>query len=157
MEIPTPLENPKEEQKKNWYERVQGALRHIANSNKTSLVMYGIGLFLIAIIIFQAGMIVGRGKESVIHEQGGRYPINQPLPTAHGTAGVIVSINLPTLLVADQDKTEKVVLLRNETIIRSSRDSLEPENLKPGDYIIVIGTPTPQGYIQANLIRVLPH
>ena len=101
-------------------------------------------------------MIVGRGKESVINEQKEHYPINQPLPTAHGTAGKIISINLPTLLVADEDNTEKTVLLRDETIIRSLRASLLPGDLDLDDYIIVIGTPTTKGYIQANLIRVLP-
>ncbi len=151
------MHNMEQEPKKsNWHERLQKVLQHAAQSNKISMIMYGIGILLIAIIIFQTGMIVGRGKESLINEQKERYPINQPLPTAHGTAGKIISINLPTLLVADEDNTEKTVLLRDETIIRSLRASLLPGDLDLDDYIIVIGTPTTKGYIQANLIRVLP-
>lgn len=145
-----------EPKKISWHERAQTVLRHVAQSNKISMVMYGIGILLIAIIIFQTGMIIGRGKESIINEQKERYPINQPLPTAHGTAGKIISINLPTLLVADEDHTEKMVLLRDETIIRSLRASLLPNELSLDDYIVVIGTPTTKGYVQANLIRVLP-
>lgn len=151
------MHNMEQEPKKsNWHERLQKVLQHAAQSNKISMIMYGIGILLIAIIIFQTGMIIGRGKESIINEQKERYLINQPLPTAHGTAGKIISINLPTLLVADEDHTEKTVLLRDETIIRSLRASLIPSELDLDDYIIVIGTPTTKGYIQANLIRVLP-
>lgn len=149
MELPTP-------QNKNWHSRVQHVLKHAAESNKVTLIMYGIGILLIAIIIFQAGMIVGRGKESIINEQKERYSIQQPNTTVHGTTGIIVGINLPKILVADEDHTEKVILVRDETIIRSLRDELSAEDLKSGDYIVVIGTPTLQGYIQANLIRVLP-
>lgn len=145
-----------EPKKSNWHERVQKILQHAAQSNKVSMVMYGIGILLVAIIIFQTGMIVGRGKESIMNEQKERYPLNQPLPTAHGTAGKIISISLPTILVADEDHTEKIILLREETIIRSLRASLLANELSINDYIVVIGTPTTKGYIQANLIRVLP-
>jgi hypothetical protein len=144
-----------ETKKPNWHERVQKILQHAAGSNKISMAMYGIGILLVVIIIFQMGMIVGRGRESVFSEQQERYLI-QPLPTAHGTAGKIISINLPTILVADEDHTEKIVVLRDETIIRSLRTSLLPDDLDLDDYIIVIGTPTTKGHIQANLIRVLP-
>jgi hypothetical protein len=150
------METPTHTPQKNWHEKIQSHLKMVAESNKASMVMYGIGVFLIAIIIFQAGMIVGRGKESVINEQKESYLVTKPLPTAHGTAGTIVSINLPTLIVADEDHTEKVVLVKDETIIRSLRNTIDVDELKPSDYIVVIGTPTSQGYIQANLIRVLP-
>ncbi len=144
-------------QNPNWHARAQKILQHVAQSNKLNMVMYGIGILLLIIIIFQAGMIVGSRKNSLLHEQQRRYEnITKPLPTAHGTAGKIISINLPTLLVADEDHTEKTILVRDETIIRSLRASLLPSELSLDDYIVVIGTPTTKGYIQANLIRVLP-
>lgn len=139
------------------YEKIQKFLTRAAASTKATMIMYGIGILLVVIIIFQAGMIVGSRKDSLIHEQNERYPnIVTPLPTAHGTSGYIVAINFPTLLVADEDRTEKMILLKDETIIRSLRDELIPSDLKAGDYVVVIGTPTSKGYIQANLIRVLP-
>jgi len=139
------------------YEKVQKFLTRVAASTKATMLMYGIGIFLVAVIIFQTGMIVGAGKDSLINEQHERYPnITTPLPTAHGTSGHIVAVSFPTFLVADEDNTEKVVLIKEETLIRSLRDELIPSDLKAGDYVVVIGTPNSRGYIQANLIRVLP-
>jgi hypothetical protein len=48
-----------------------------------------------------------------------------------------------------------MILIKDSTLIRASRSSLEPENLKLGDRIVVIGTPNTEGYIQASLIRII--
>jgi preprotein translocase subunit YajC len=139
------------------YEKIQNLLKRLAESTKATMLMYGIGVLLVAVIIFQFGMIIGARKSSLLEEQKERYvDLTKPLPTAHGTAGRIVAINESTILVADEDNTEKVVVVRDETIIRSLRDDVDSTALRPGDFIVVIGTPNSRGYIQANLIRVLP-
>ncbi len=140
--------------KKNWHEQLQSFLRGAAESNKASMAMYGIGMLLVSIIIFQAGMLVGTRKSAFMHEQAQRLPLNRQLPAAHGTAGPIIGISLPRIIVADQDRTEKTIFVRPDTLIRSDQKELLPEDLQVGNFIVVIGTPDPEGTILANLIRV---
>jgi hypothetical protein len=145
--------------KKNWYEEAQRLIRKVADATKANMVMYGIGILFIIIIIFQAGMLVGARKDHYFQNntaRGDRYPIMERLPAAHGTTGIIISINFPSIVVADKDNTEKTLFVRDTTVIRGVSGDLTFSELKTGDLITVIGTPTPQGSLLANFIRVMP-
>ncbi|MFA6897827.1 MAG: hypothetical protein WC250_00240, partial [Candidatus Paceibacterota bacterium] len=75
---------------------------------------------------------------------------------AHGATGKIVSIKLPTLVVASPDSVEKVVLVGDNTEIRRFRDVIKAIDLKVDDVVVVVGSPNDSSQIEARLIRVLP-
>ena len=78
------------------------------------------------------------------------------LPDAHGSVGKVVSITLPTITIEDNDNTEKIVVVNDQTVIRQLRDTVTAQDIAVGDDVIVIGQPDTQSHIVANLIRILP-
>lgn len=146
------------------------------NYKKTLIVktfLLALGGVALVLLIFQAGVMVGYRQASFSYRWGdnyGRmffggfhpmmgapagfgqeYPIN-----GHGAVGRIIKISGSTMVVADRDNTEKVILLNNQTIVRSFRESIKSEQLKVDDSVMVIGTPNDQSQIVAKLIRLIP-
>ncbi len=128
-------------------------------------VIYGLGIFIVILIIFSAGMSVGFHKATFGHAWGENYERNfgvQPgfngnnFPNAHGAVGKIIKIELPTIIVQDKDNTEKVILIKDDTKIEKIRNAITSSDLKINDFIIVIGTPDDQGQIEAKFIRIMP-
>jgi len=135
-----------------------------------------IGIVVVALTIFQAGVFVGYRRASFSYRLGDNYHKTFGLPTRHGmmgggdffgfsrgeftsaygATGTIVKINLPNIIVTGGDKVEKVVSTNDSTIIRRFRDDVKVEDLKVGDSVIVIGSPNSAAQIEAKLIRVLP-
>ena len=73
-----------------------------------------------------------------------------------GTFGQIIKIDGNNLLIRDKDGTERSLLLQEETSIRKFRDDIKSSDLKIDDLVVVIGSPSSSGQIEAKFIRVLP-
>lgn len=131
-------------------------------------ILYGIGIVIVLTLIFSMGVSVGFHKASFGRAWGDNYERNfgmmpdRPMfggdnfPNAHGAAGKIIKIELPTIIVQDKDNTEKVVLIKDDTQIQKIREQATKNDLKIDDFIVVIGTPNEQGQIEAKFIRVMP-
>ncbi len=131
------------------------------------LLLLGIILF-----IFEAGVLVGykqaffschlgenyykdfEGKE--VNEQILPNIDTQNLPNSNGATGSILKISLPSVVVADRDGVEKTITLTDDTIYRKFRGDILATDLKVGDFVVVIGSPTESGNIEARLVRVIP-
>ncbi len=74
---------------------------------------------------------------------------------AHGATGIIFAINLPTITIADQDGSEKIIRIGDETILRSDRKTITANDLRVGNAIIVIGEPNGDAEVEARLLRVI--
>ena len=150
-------------------------IKKILESNNFRTFVYTLGVLFVIFLIFQAGMMVGFRKASFGRNWGDNYernfgsPHQGPkmisgelgdfgnLPNAHGAIGKIIKLELPTMIVLDEnDNTEKVVIIDNKTEIRLMRETMTPDKLKLDDLIIVIGEPNSSGQIEARLIRFLP-
>jgi hypothetical protein len=131
-------------------------------------ILCGIGIVVIAFLIFYAGVTVGLSKASFGKAWGENYERNfgfgpdRPLlgandfPNANGAIGKIIKIELPTIIVQDKDNTEKVILIKSDTKIEEMRQAVTANDLKINDFIVVIGSPNNQGQIEAKFIRVMP-
>lgn len=133
------------------------------------LVLGGLALIL---LVFQAGVMVGYRQASFSYRWGDNYSrmffggfhpmMGGPgfgqgyLVNGHGAVGRIIKISGATLIVADRDNTEKIILVDNQTVLRSFRDSIKVDQLKVGDSVMVIGTPNEQSQIVAKLVRIIP-
>jgi hypothetical protein len=58
--------------------------------------------------------------------------------------------------VQDKNNIEKVILINTNTQIQEMRGNVATGDLKIDDFVVVIGTPNPQGQIEAKFIRVMP-
>jgi len=117
---------------------------------------------------FSLGMNVGFHKAGFTYSWSQNYPNNfggrqalvAPPPSSaffnpHGLDGTILNSDKNTLVLKDEDNTEKTVLISSQTSIRLNFQNLKAADLKAGEEVVVIGEPNPQGQIEAKLIRVL--
>ncbi len=143
----------------------------IFESRILKTIIYSLAIIILAILIFQAGVFVGYRKAAFSYQWGenyyrafgdtGRKPmmggfVLDGLTGAHGVAGKIMKVSLPNFIIEGQDKIEKMIFIKDDTVINRSRDSIKSSELQAGDFVIVIGSPDDEGKIQANLIRLAP-
>jgi len=140
----------------------------IFESKTTFKILCGIGIVLVALLIFYAGVNVGFHKASFGRAWGENYERNfgfgpdHPLlgadnfPNANGAIGKIIKIELPTIIVQDKNNTEKVILLSSDTHIEKMANAIDSSELSVNDFIVVIGSPNDQGQVEAKFIRVMP-
>ena len=132
-------------------------------------VVVGLGIVVVALVIFQAGIFVGYRRAAFSYGWGERYydtfvgrggPMGMPAfdreLNSNGTVGKIVTMSLPTIFISGTDNAERQVVLTDDTQIRRFRDALIPKDLSVGELVVVIGEPNQKGQIEATLIRVLP-
>ena len=140
------------------------------DSDLIKRIIYAFGVLMIAAIIFQAGIFVGFRRVSFGRDWSKNYERNfgpiqhglgmmggtyDTLPNAHGVIGNIINIELPTMIVSGQNGVEKVVLIKEDTIIHLMRENISKDKLALGDDVVILGDPNSQGQIEAKLIRVM--
>jgi len=149
--------------------QIHEKLKKIFESKVLVGVLYGVGVVVVALLIFSAGVSVGFHKASFGRAWGDNYERNfgmspmppfganeDTFPNDHGAMGKIIKVELPTVIVQGQDQIEKVVLIKNDTKIQKARDNITSADLKVDDFIVVIGSPNDQGQIEAKFIRIMP-
>lgn len=133
-------------------------------------VLIGIGALIALLLVFKLGMIVGFKKAGFTSRWSDNYHRNfagpkggffrdfsdRDLIGSHGTFGRIIKIELPTIVIDGGKDAEKIIMLKNDTIIKRFRETVAQSDLKVDDNIVVIGSPNEQGQIEAKLIRVMP-
>ena len=131
-------------------------------------IVAGLILFL---LIFRLGMAVGYKKAAFSYRWGENYHRNFGGPRggfagdflkdrmyieSHGVFGKVVNVDGNTIVVKGLDDVEKIVLVKEDTVITRFRESIKISDLKTDDPIVVIGNPNDTGQIEAKLIRVMP-
>ena len=154
---------------------IKEEIKKVFESKKVLVIASILGVLIIASLIFQVGVSVGFHKASFGRDWGENYGRNfgmmrggdqgplggrmmnqENFPNAHGTVGKIIKTELPTIIVQDKDGTEKVVLIKDDTSIRSMKADMKGSDLKVDDFIVVVGSPNTTGQIEAKLIRIMP-
>lgn len=141
-------------------------IKNIINKN----VLYVILAFILALLIFQFGMFVGYKRAEFSFGWGDKYfstfgerqgPHIPGLPgddlsNSHGISGKIIKIELPNLVVEDQDKVEKMIVINDDSSIKKFREDLKSTDLQVGEFVVVIGSPNDNSQVEAKLIRLMP-
>jgi hypothetical protein len=151
---------------------IKNNIKTASESNFFRTIIYSFGIAIIACLIFQAGVFVGFNRVTFGHDWENNYsrnfgtPHKNPsmpigdfgnLPNAHGAIGKIIKVELPTIIVIDdKDKTEKVILISDDTLIHNMRKDGSINDLKIDDFVVIIGSPNSKGQIEAKLIRIIP-
>lgn len=142
---------------------------NIISSKKVRLIASIIGVLILALLIFHAGVVFGSHRNSFggpsgrpSMDRGFRPPFlpgGFKLPhgfiqNAHGAVGAITAITLPTLTMETREGASKTIFVSTSTMIRGVRGA-DTTVFAIGNEIIVLGEPDSQGRIDAKLIRVL--
>jgi len=136
-------------------------------------ILYVVAAVIIALLIFQTGVIVGFHKAKSAFKFGDNYYRNfggergdmmgkgfgimrDGFPNSHGTVGKVINITLPNIIVLGEGNIEKVVILNEGTLIQKFRDTIGPEDLKVDDFVVVIGNSNEESKIEAKFVRIVP-
>lgn len=138
-------------------------------SNKK--LIFGLLALAILLLVFKLGMIVGRQQAGFAERFGDNYhrtfvdphsrfwnelADRRPPPNQHGAVGEIVSLTPTVAVIAGPDKLERSVQLHaTSTLVRRFRDEATLADLRVGDRVVVLGTPTTDGELAATLIRII--
>jgi hypothetical protein len=147
------------------------AIPKFVRSKKMSRALLTLGALIILLAVFQAGMAVGFHRASYSYHMGENYyrafgeggngPArmmgDRTFPNAHGAAGTIIKIDLPSLTVLGYDHIEKNITLTESTEIRRLRDKIGAGDLHLDDAIVVFGAPSEGGDVRARFIRIIPN
>ncbi len=124
----------------------------------------------IIFLIFGIGMYVGYHKARFSYQWGENYHKNfggprggffrdfggKDLIDANGIAGQVIKVDGQTLVIKGRDNVEKIILVKEDTVIRRFTETIKLGDLKVDDNIVAIGEPNDQGQIEAKFIRTLP-
>lgn len=135
------------------------------------IILAGIAVVVVLLGVFQLGVMVGHSRAAFSYHWAQNYPDNFfPKPRndgmrgfdnkdfvkGHGAMGEIIKIDNNVLTVKEKDQVEKVVALKDSTVIENGFDVAKSSDLKVGDTILVIGTPNTSGQVEAKIIRLIP-
>lgn len=147
--------------------------KNIHESKTIRGIIIGIGIAIIILLIFSAGISVGEHRARFAGHFGDNFEKNfmgprgdlmkktkdqffRMQPGGHGAIGKIISIKLPQIIISGPDNLEKTVLINASTTIRKFQENIQSSDLKNDDFIVIIGNPNDQGQIEAKLIRIMP-
>lgn len=149
-------------------EKIETNIKKVFESKISFRILCVLGILIVALLIFSAGVTVGFRRASFGHAWGENYERNfgmtpnrqmfgrDNFPNANGAIGKIIKIELPTLIVQDKNNTEKVILIKDDTKIQKMMNEVKTSDLAVDDYVVVIGSPNSQGQIEAKFIRIMP-
>jgi len=156
-------------------------MKEFIKSRTFKIIAAIIGVFLIAVVSFGAGVAVGLRKARFSSDFGRNYGNNfmgsrfndgrgmmdgggmmgffrdfegRDFRNGHGLAGTIISITDNNIVIKDKDNKENTIAVSDATLIKSQRDNLKLSDLKVNDQIVVMGNPGDNGVVNASLIRV---
>ncbi|MFA6554654.1 MAG: hypothetical protein WCS89_04090 [Candidatus Paceibacterota bacterium] len=147
------------------------SIKTFFQTNSVSKIIGGLGILLIALVIFQAGAFVGYHKGAFSSNWNNNYMMRDaddprsffaPFMhrgddiNPHGAVGEIVSMNLPLVMIKGPNRAEEVIIVGTSTTIRNFRQTVSASDLSIGSQVVVIGEPNDKGQIQAELVRIMP-
>lgn len=165
-----------------WQTKSNNYMQEIIKSKKFIVAAVAIGIIILVLVSFAAGVSVGFHKAKFSSRFGENYEKNfmgkhpdmmapgsgpmgmmgekfrelegRGMRNGHGIAGTIISISDNSIVIKDKDNKENTVSISDDTIINQGRNSIKIGDLKNDDEVAVIGKPGEDGVINAYLIRV---
>lgn len=124
------------------------------------------------LIIFKLGMFAGYHKALFSYQSDNRHfmfsssgvagGMMLPAPgfareefsTSHGATGRVVSVSLPTFVIASPDNKERTIMVGDRTMVRRFQNTVPATDIRADDFTVVLGNPDDAGRIQAKFIRL---
>ena len=139
-------------------------------SKTFGIILLSVAGVVVLVFVFGLGVFVGSKRADFSFKWAEAYhqnfggptggflgdPKAQEFTSANGVFGQIIKIDNQTLTINGKDNVEKVILIDSKTTIRFQKQNEKLSELKTGENIVVVGDPTSNGEIQAELIRIMP-
>jgi hypothetical protein len=155
------------------FEKLKSLLSSPLVGDIISKSIYIIGGMVVILLIFLSGEAVGYHRAEFSRGMNENYlsifddkddqiksfplpPQDGSITNSHGATGIIISIALPSIVIESADGIEKTISVGTTSLIKRFRNTINSADLKINDSIVVLGTPTSHGQIDAKLIRVMP-
>jgi hypothetical protein len=143
------------------------------NNDVLKRVIIGLTAFAVVCLIFWIGIFIGSMKARFSYRWAESYHKNFAGPrggflddwrsfprgdfiSSHGVFGQIIKIEESNIIIKEGNNVERIVVVKDGTIIERLRETVKISDLKVDDYIVVIGEPNDSGQIEAKFIRLLP-
>lgn len=143
------------------------------NKDILKRVIIGLVVFAVVCLIFWIGIFVGGTKARFSYRWAESYHKNFAGPrggflddwrsfprgdfiSSHGVFGQIIKIEESTIIIKEGNNVERIVAVKDSTIIERLRETVKISDLRVDDFIVVIGEPNDSGQIEAKFIRLLP-
>lgn len=159
-------------------------LPHIVQSKYFRGSVFIVGIFLVALASFVAGIAVGIHKAKFSYAWGENYERNftgnnqsfrreegkgmmerfeewgkfegRDFRNGHGTAGEVLSISEKSIVVKNKENQENIIAVSDGTVITRGGKQMMFQDVLVGDSIVVLGKPGDNGMVNADFIRVFP-
>jgi hypothetical protein len=153
--------------------------QEVLKSKKFKIAALAVGVIIIALVSFSAGVGVGFHKARFSYKFGENYernfvggPFQGPgmmergsrgmmddfegrgFRNGHGIAGTIISVANNQIVIKDRDGQENTISVSDKTLIKQGQNTISINDLKNDEQIVVMGRPGDNGTINADLIRV---
>jgi len=149
-------------------------LNNFLQSKTFRMVFLCIAFFIMFILVFKFGVMVGTQKAEFSFMWAEAYHKNfsgpetgffgnlvaEKFTNPNGCFGRIMQIMIfsksyTNLVVEDAGGIEKVIIVSDQTVIRKQSKNISASGLQVNDDIVTIGSPNPDGTMNAELIRVM--
>lgn len=151
------------------HETTASALKSFWSSPTQRKVAFAVIAIVAGLLILRLGMFIGHVQAALSLRAGDTYFraidgrdarntlffVSNDMPSAHGAVGRVLSVSLPTFVVASPDNVEKTVVVSSGTAVRRFRDAVPATDIRPNEFIVVLGNPDGAGRIQADLVRIM--
>lgn len=145
-------------------------IKEIIQSKPYMIAALSISAIAVICLVFGGGMYVGYRKARFSYQWGENYHMNfggprggfmgdfsgKDLIDANGVAGQIMKIDNSTLVIRGRDNVEKIVVIKDDTVINRFNETVKLSDLKVNDFVVVIGDPNNSGQIEAKFLRTMP-
>lgn len=144
----------------------------LKNSDMLKKILTGLGVFILFVLVFGAGVKVGEIKARFSYRWAENYHRNFAGPRdgfmaggdwrkmprgefteAHGVFGEIIEIKDNGFVIRGRGDVEKMVVTGKDTVIKKGIET-SGGGLGVGDQVVVIGSPNSEGQIDAKFIRI---
>lgn len=144
-------------------------IKEIIQSKSYMITALSISVIAVICLVFGGGMYIGYRKARFSYQWGENYHKNfggprsgfirdfggKDLINANGVAGQIIKINNSEIIIRGRDNIEKIVAIKNDTVIRRFNETVKLSDLKINDFVVVIGEPNNSGQIDAKFLRTM--
>lgn len=141
------------------------------NKDILKWVIIGLLAIVVIVLVFGVGILVGEKRAKFSYRWAEQYHKLFAGPSlgffrdwrnfprgefieAYGAFGEIIELKGNEFVIKGKENVEKVILITEKTIIQKGREKLKKEDLKVGNFVVVIGSPNEEGKIEAKMIRI---
>ncbi len=136
-------------------------------------IIIGLLAVVVILLVFGLGVLIGERKAKFSYRWAEQYHKMFAGPRqgffedwrsfprgefieAHGTFGEIIEMKENEFVIKGRGDVEKVILITDKTVIQKGREKVKKDDLKIGNFVVVIGSPNEEGKIEAKMIRIIP-